>query len=85
MEMQKKKNELPKLLACPSTPWLELYDGQTNRPCRNRNFFLAHLSICLKVSYCDHPLCVVHHQQLLQRTSKLLGGFGQNLAGMILI
>ena len=39
--------------------------------------FLAHLSLWLKVSYCNHWMSVVCHKQLLQRTSppKLLAGF----------
>ena len=38
------------------------------------------------VSYCDHWMCVVQRQPLLQRTSpKLLAGFEPNLAGMVLI
>ena len=51
-----------------------------------KEFFLAHLSHWLMVSYCDRCMYVVRRQQLLQTTSppKLLAGFGPNLVGMIL-
>ena len=52
----------------------------------SRHALLAHLSHWLMVSYCDHWMsvfrCVVHRQQLLQRTSpKLLAGSSQKPQG----
>ena len=42
------------------------------QPC---TLLLAHMSHWLMVSYCDHWMCVVRRQQLLQRTSRSTGFF----------
>ena len=53
------------------------------QPCA---LLLAHLSHWLMVIYCDHWMCVVSRQQLLQRTSRSTGWnftkFGRNVSSV---